>query len=38
MSSVFLPILWVAWAAALWFGLYTAIRLGVRDGIKQSRQ
>jgi hypothetical protein len=38
MSSVFLPILQVAAAAVLWFLLYTAIRLGVRDGIRQSRQ
>jgi len=40
MSSVFLPfftiITWSASAALLWSVLFTAIRAGVREGIKQA--
>jgi hypothetical protein len=41
MSSVFLPIFtliaWAASAALMWAVLFTAIRAGVREGIKAAR-
>ena len=41
MSSVFLPLLtlivWGGSAAILWYVLFTAIRAGVREGIKAAR-
>ena len=41
MSSVFLPfftlIVWAFSAALLWGVLFTAIRAGVREGIKAAR-
>ena len=41
MSSIFLPfftlIVWAFSAAVLWGVLFTAIRAGVREGIKAAR-